>query len=85
MIDFLVQSFQVKSMSFYEAGMLICFGASWPFAVMKTFKTKNSPTENFHFQWGKFRITLILQADCLNYNLNVTSKSSELTFSPSVT
>ena len=41
MIDFLVQSFQVKSMSFYEAGMLICFGASWPFAVMKTYKTKN--------------------------------------------
>ena len=41
MIDFLLQSFQVKSMSFFEAGMLICFGASWPFAVMKTFKTKN--------------------------------------------
>ncbi len=41
MFDFLVQSFQVKSMSFFEAGMLICFGASWPFAVMKTYKTKN--------------------------------------------
>ena len=41
MIDFLLQSFQVKSMSFFEAGMLICFGASWPFAVMKTYKTKN--------------------------------------------
>ena len=41
MIDFLVQSLQVKSMSFFEAGMLICFGASWPFAVMKTYKTKN--------------------------------------------
>ncbi|MBQ8886116.1 MAG: hypothetical protein IJY61_00250 [Candidatus Gastranaerophilales bacterium] len=41
MIDFLVQSFQMKSMSFFEAGMLICFGASWPFAVMKTYKTKN--------------------------------------------
>lgn len=41
MLDFLVQSFQVKSMSFFEAGMLICFGASWPFAVMKTYKTKN--------------------------------------------
>lgn len=41
MIDFLLQSFQVKSMSFFEAGMLICFGASWPFAVIKTYKTKN--------------------------------------------
>lgn len=41
MIDFLIQSFQIKSMSFFEAGMLICFGASWPFAVMKTYKTKN--------------------------------------------
>ncbi len=41
MIDFLIQSFQVKSMSFFEAGMLICFGASWPFAVIKTYKTKN--------------------------------------------
>ncbi|MBQ3641962.1 hypothetical protein II906_08585 [bacterium] len=27
-------------MSFFEAGMLICFGASWPFAVIKTYKTK---------------------------------------------
>lgn len=25
----------------YEVIMLICFGASWPFAVMKTYKTKN--------------------------------------------
>ncbi len=39
--DFLIQSFQIKSMSFFEAGMLICFGASWPFAVMKTYRTKN--------------------------------------------
>ncbi|MGM9993558.1 MAG: hypothetical protein ACI37R_02370 [Candidatus Avigastranaerophilus sp.] len=28
-------------MSFFEAGMLICFGASWPFAVMKTYKSKS--------------------------------------------
>ena len=41
MLDFLRQSFQFKSMSFFEAGMLICFGASWPFAVMKTYKSKN--------------------------------------------
>ena len=28
-------------MSILEAGMLVCFGASWPFAVTKTYKTKN--------------------------------------------
>ncbi len=28
-------------MSVYEILMLICFGASWPFAVLKTYKTKN--------------------------------------------
>lgn len=28
-------------MSIYEALMLICFGASWPFAVIKTYRTKN--------------------------------------------
>lgn len=40
MLDILVQSFQIKSMSFFEAAMLICFGASWPFAVRKTYITK---------------------------------------------
>lgn len=40
-MDFLIQSFQVKSMSFFEAAMLICFGASWPFAVIKTYKSKS--------------------------------------------
>lgn len=28
-------------MSIYEALMLICFGASWPFAVLKTYRTKS--------------------------------------------
>jgi len=28
-------------MSIYEALMLICFGASWPFAVAKTYRTKD--------------------------------------------
>lgn len=40
-MELILQSFQIKSMSFFEAAMLICFGASWPFAVMKTYKTKN--------------------------------------------
>ena len=28
-------------LSIYEAIMLFCFGASWPFSVIKTFKTKS--------------------------------------------
>ncbi len=28
-------------MSLFEVLMLICFGASWPFAVAKTYRTKN--------------------------------------------
>ncbi len=40
-MDLLLASIQMKSMSIFEAGMLICFGASWPFALMKTIKTKD--------------------------------------------
>lgn len=28
-------------MSIFEAGMLVCFGISWPFAIRKTIKTKS--------------------------------------------
>jgi hypothetical protein len=28
-------------MSIFEAGMIICFGISWPVAIMKTLKTKS--------------------------------------------
>jgi hypothetical protein len=28
-------------MSLFEAGMIICFGISWPVAIWKTVKTKN--------------------------------------------
>jgi hypothetical protein len=36
-------------MSIYEALMLICFGASWPFEVVKTYKTKNVKGKSFLF------------------------------------
>jgi len=39
--ELILESFQIKSMSIFEALMLFCFGASWPFALLKTFKTKN--------------------------------------------
>ena len=41
MHDFLLATLHMKSMSIFEAGMLICFGASWPFAVRKTYLTKS--------------------------------------------
>ena len=28
-------------MSIFEIAMLVCFGASWPFALAKTYKTKS--------------------------------------------
>ena len=27
-------------MSIFEAGMMVCFGASWPIAALKTYKCK---------------------------------------------
>lgn len=38
--ELITASFQIKSMSIFEALMLLCFGASWPFALIKTYKTK---------------------------------------------
>ena len=38
-------------MSIFEAGMLLCFGASWPAAVVKTYKTKNVKGKSKLFLW----------------------------------
>ena len=38
-------------MSIFEAGMMICFGASWPFQVAKTYKTKNVKGKSILFLW----------------------------------
>lgn len=35
--------------SIFEIIMLVCFGASWPFAVYKTYKTKNVSGKSFRF------------------------------------
>jgi hypothetical protein len=29
-------------MSIFEIGMLVCFGLSWPFAIVRSYKTKTS-------------------------------------------
>ena len=62
--DFLIQSFQFKTMSFYEAGMLICFGSSWPFALRKTFVSKNV----------KGKSKLFLSLIILGYLLGIINK-----------
>ena len=35
--------------SIFEALMLICFGASWPFAILKTIKAKNPAGKSYLF------------------------------------
>jgi uncharacterized protein with PQ loop repeat len=43
----------VASMVF-EGIMLVCFGISWPFAIYKTFKTKNVEGVSIIFLWFVF-------------------------------
>ena len=38
-------------MSVLEAGMMVCFGASWPFQVVKTFKSKAVGGKSILFLW----------------------------------
>jgi uncharacterized membrane protein YeiB len=38
-------------MSPFEIGMLLCFGASWPFSVYKTWKTKQVAGKSRIFLW----------------------------------
>ena len=38
-------------MSIFEAGMLLCFGASWPFSVYKTWKAKSNKGKSLIFLW----------------------------------
>ncbi len=33
----------------FEAVMLICFGASWPFAILRTYKAKTAKGKSFVF------------------------------------
>ena len=34
---------------FFEAVMMICFGASWPFAILKTIRAKNPAGKSYLF------------------------------------
>lgn len=37
--------------TFFEVGMLVCFGASWPFAVLKTYMSKSTGGKSATFLW----------------------------------
>jgi len=38
-----------RIMSIFEAGMLVCFGASWPLAAYKTYKSKCVHGKSIYF------------------------------------
>ncbi|MCR5261327.1 MAG: hypothetical protein K6C94_05760 [Candidatus Gastranaerophilales bacterium] len=48
-MDFLTASLQIKSMSIFEVGMMLCFGASWPFMIRKTLVTKLTKGQSKRF------------------------------------
>lgn len=38
-------------MNIFEAIMMLCFGASWPFSIWKTIKVKNPVGKSIIFLW----------------------------------
>lgn len=38
-------------MSVFEAGMMICFGASWPVALLKTYRAKRVEGKSVYFSY----------------------------------
>jgi hypothetical protein len=42
---------ELISSGIFESIMLICFGASWPMAIIKTIKAKNPISKSFIFLW----------------------------------
>ena len=39
-------------MSFFEAGMLICFGAAWPMNIIKSLRSRTAGGKSVIFQWA---------------------------------
>ena len=39
-------------LSFFEAGMLACFGAAWPLNIYKSFKSRTAAGRSILFQWA---------------------------------
>jgi len=39
-------------MSFYEIGMLVCFGAAWPLNIYKSYKSRTAAGKSILFQYA---------------------------------
>jgi len=48
-MPFAFEYFGFVTMSWFEIGMLLCFGASWPFSIRKMLITKSSEGKSFIF------------------------------------
>lgn len=57
-------------MSILEAGMMFCFGISWPFQVVKTYKTKNVKGKSILFLWFVEAGYLMGMAHKVIYNMD---------------
>ena len=57
-------------MSIFEAGMMFCFGISWPFQVAKTYKTKNVKGKSILFLWFVEAGYLMGMAHKIFYNMD---------------
>ena len=57
-------------MSILEAGMMFCFGISWPFQVAKTYKTKNVKGKSILFLWLVEACYLMGMAHKIIYNMD---------------
>ena len=59
----------------YEAVMLVCFGTSWPFALLKTIRVKNPTGKSLLFMY----LILIGYISTINKDTNNLTKSGYLT------
>ena len=50
-MGYVLENYKETTMKFsiFEALMLICFGASWPFAIIKTIRAKNPAGKSYLF------------------------------------
>lgn len=39
-------------MSFFEIGMLACFGAAWPMNIIKSWRSRTAAGRSITFQWA---------------------------------
>lgn len=42
---------EMRKVSIFEAGMMVCFGISWPIAAYKTYKAKNVAGKSLRFSF----------------------------------